>query len=119
MMYSKQRRALLGALALAGCGIGFANKPAERVIKMTVKRFEYMPREIRVKQGEPVVLEIISLDVAHGFNLPDFKTRADVLPGIPARVRLQPDRVGTFTFRCDLFCGTGHEELDGVLVVSA
>jgi cytochrome c oxidase subunit 2 len=106
-------------MALGVCGIGLAKQPSERVIKIQVKRFEYMPREIRVKKNEVVVLEITSLDVPHGFNLADFKTRADVLPGMPARVRLQPDRAGTFTFRCDLFCGTGHEDLDGVLIVTS
>ena len=90
----------------------------ERVIKMSVKRFEYAPREIVLKRGVPVVLEISSLDVPHGFNLPDLKVRADIVPGQVTRVRLVPDRAGTFTFRCDVFCGTGHEELDGSITVS-
>jgi cytochrome c oxidase subunit 2 len=64
------------------------------------------------------VLEITSLDVPHGFNLPDLHVRADILPGRVTRVRLIPDRAGTFTFRCDVFCGTGHEELDGSVIVS-
>lgn len=91
---------------------------AEQVIPMTVKRFEYRPREVHLKRGVPVIFEITSLDVPHGFNLPDFGVRADVIPGRPARVRLVPDRIGTFTFRCDVFCGGGHEELDGTIVVT-
>jgi cytochrome c oxidase subunit II len=95
-----------------------AQHAQERVIKMSVKRFEYAPREIVLKRGVPVVLEISSLDVPHGFNLPDLKVRADIIPGQVTRVRLVPDRAGTFTFRCDVFCGTGHEELDGSITVS-
>jgi cytochrome c oxidase subunit 2 len=95
-----------------------AKQADERVIKMTVKRFEYAPRELRLKKGVPVVLEITSLDVPHGFNLPDFKVRADIIPGQVTRVQLVPDRAGTFTFRCDVFCGTGHEDLDGSLTVT-
>jgi cytochrome c oxidase subunit 2 len=90
----------------------------ERVIPLTVKRFEYSPREIRVKKGVPVVFEITSLDVPHGFNLFDFGVRADVIPGRVTRVRLVPDRAGTFTFRCDVFCGTGHEDLEGEIIVT-
>jgi cytochrome c oxidase subunit 2 len=85
---------------------------------MTVKRFEYSPREIHLRKGVPVVLEITSLDVPHGFSLPDLGVRADVIPGILARVRLIPDKVGTFTFRCDVFYGSGHEDLDGTIVVT-
>jgi cytochrome c oxidase subunit 2 len=109
---------LISALALAQTVFSHAHGGTEAVIPMTVKRFEYSPHEIRLKKGVPVVLEITSLDVPHGFNLPDFGVRADVVPGMPAHVRLVPDKTGTFTFRCDVFCGTGHEDLDGTIVVS-
>lgn len=74
-------------------------------------------REVHLKKGVPVVFEITSLDVPHGFNLPDFGVRADVIPGKPTRVRLLPDKTGVFTSRCDVLCGGGHEELDGTIVV--
>jgi cupredoxin-like protein len=34
----------------------------EQVIHLTAKKFEYSPSEIRVKKGQPVVIEIVSLD---------------------------------------------------------
>jgi cytochrome c oxidase subunit 2 len=38
---------------------------------------------------------------------------------IPGKVtRVVPDRVGTFTFRCDIFCGAGHEDLEGEIIVT-
>ena len=122
---SRLRMAIAGGAVLVVCAFALvqtifshAHGGGEAVIPMTVKRFEYSPREIRLKKGVPVVLEITSLDVPHGFNLPDFGVRADVVPGMPARVRLVPDKVGAFTFRCDVFCGGGHEDLDGTVVVS-
>jgi cytochrome c oxidase subunit II len=127
MLSKNNKRGLLTAAAVCVISMGtytaslFAERAQhaqERVIKMSVKRFEYSPREIALKRGVPVVLEISSLDVPHGFNLPDLKVRADVIPGQVTRVRLVPDRAGTFTFRCDVFCGTGHEELDGLITVS-
>jgi len=89
----------------------------ERVIPIKVKRFEYTPKEVTLKRGVPVVLELTSLDIAHGFNLPDLGVRADVLPGLTARVRIVPEQTGRFVFHCDIFCGTGHEELEGVIIV--
>ena len=89
----------------------------DRVIPIKVKRFEYLPRVVTLKKGVPVVLELTSLDVPHGFNLPELGVRADVLPGLKARVRIVPAQTGRFVFHCDIFCGTGHEELEGAIVV--
>ena len=66
---------------------------------------------------ETVVLELTSLDRVHGFNLPEFKIRKDVAPKEITRVMLTPDKAGTFSFRCDVFCGDGHEDMTGTLVV--
>jgi cytochrome c oxidase subunit 2 len=89
----------------------------EQVIHLTARKFAYEPSEITVKKDVPVVLEITSLDRDHGFRLDAFGVRADVKPGQVTRIRLVPDRVGRFEFACDVFCGTGHEEMSGELVV--
>ena len=52
-----------------------------------------------------------------GFSVPDFHARADILPDKVARLRIVPDKTGTFTFVCDIFCGTGHEDMEGTIVV--
>ncbi len=54
-----------------------------------------------------------------GFNAPDFKVRTDIPPGKLMRVELTPDKAGTFTFFCDVFCGSGHEEMNGTFIVEA
>jgi cytochrome c oxidase subunit 2 len=35
----------------------------------------------------------------------------------PVRVKLKPERAGRFGFLCDNFCGSGHEEMAGIIVV--
>ncbi len=90
---------------------------AETAIPIRAKRFEYTPKEIVLKKGVPVILELTSEDVLHGFNLPDLNIRADVVPGQVARVRIVPDKTGTFSFHCDNFCGVGHEQMEGVITV--
>jgi cytochrome c oxidase subunit 2 len=110
----------LGIVLLVGAASLVLAKPkdqGERVVPIKVKRFEYMPKEVTLKKGVPVVLELKSLDVPHGFNLPDLGVRADVLPGQTARVRIVPKQAGRFVFHCDIFCGTGHEDLVGTIVV--
>ena len=108
-------------VALIGLGVALAPRPTrsaqEQVIRMTAKRFEYSPNEITVKKGVPVVLEITSLDRDHGFKLREFGIRADIKPGEVTRVHLVPNKTGRFPFECDVFCGTGHEDMSGELVV--
>ncbi len=91
--------------------------PKEKVIRITAKKFNYTPGEIKLKKGVPVILEFTTLDVMMGFNLPDFNVRADIVPGKVTRLRLVPDKTGTFIFLCDVFCGTGHEEMNGKITV--
>lgn len=89
----------------------------ERVVKITAHKFAYEPSEIELKLGEPVVLELTSKDVLHGFNIPDLGLRTDVEPGETARVRLVPQKAGTFEFHCDNFCGIDHESMSGTIIV--
>ena len=91
--------------------------PRTKVIKMVSKRFDYAPSHLTLKKGVPVVLELSTRDVFMGFNLPEFNVRADIVPEKVTRVTFVPDKTGTFTFICDVFCGTGHEQMQGTVTV--
>ena len=88
-----------------------------QVIKITAKRFEYNPREIRLKKGVSVVLELTSLDRLHGFNCPDLGIRGDINPEKVTRIDLTPQKSGTYIFFCDNYCGEGHENMNGTFIV--
>ena len=106
-----------GLLALAG-GAGVLAQKQPRVIKVSARRFSFTPQEITVKKGEPVVFELTSEDIFMGMNIPDFGVRSDIVPGKTMRLAFTPDKEGTFTFLCDVFCGDGHEGMSGKLVVA-
>jgi len=117
-----QRRRVLAAgfAALAGAAFAAAGlAQQEKAIRITARKFEFVPDKIELKKGEPVVLEFTTADVLMGFNAPDFKVRADIAPGQVARVRLTPDRTGEFEYFCDNFCGEGHETMSGTIRVTA
>ncbi len=106
----------LFAVAVGSTGVSAA--PAEeQIIRITAKKFEYNHREITLKKGVPAVLELTSLDRVHGFNQPDFGLRTDIVPGKVTRIKFTPDKTGQFVFFCDVFCGDGHEEMSGTLIV--
>jgi cytochrome c oxidase subunit 2 len=106
---------VLAAGVALGLALGAVQGP--RTIQITAKRYEFDPPQIRLKRGETVVLELVTADRAHGFKLPAFGIRVDALPGEVHRVSLTPDRAGRFTFLCDVFCGDGHDDMEGHIVV--
>jgi cytochrome c oxidase subunit 2 len=97
---------------------GISADQSEQVIKVTAKKFEYSPNVITVKKGLPVILEFTSLDRLHGFNCFDLGIRSDIVPGKVNRVRFVPQKTGTFPFHCDNFCGEGHENMTGNIIVT-
>lgn len=112
---------LAGLLLAAGCS-GPASSADQSavdadVVRISAKKFEFVPNRITLKRGKTVTLELTSLDRKHGFLIPGLKLRADIPAGQSARVTLTPEKTGTFAFRCDLFCGGGHDGMTGVIEV--
>jgi cytochrome c oxidase subunit II len=114
-----RRRQLILAGTLGGLGTLAGAQPAEKAIAVVARKFVFLPNEIALRRGEPVVLEFTAVEVVMGFFAPDLNLRTVIVPGQVARVRFVPDRVGRFDFLCDIFCGEGHEGMSGRIVVSA
>ena len=121
MIITHRRAFLASAVATAFACVAAVTIAAPRVrtIKVVAKKWDFVPNVIKVKKGESVVLKFTAPEVPMGFNLPDFNVRADIVPGKAVRVPLTPDKAGTFTFLCDVFCGEGHESMHGRFVVTA
>ena len=116
-----KRRRIVCAAAGLGLGLGVIELVAaddERIIPVIAKKFVFVPDEILIKQGESVVLELTAVEVTMGFSAPELGVRTDIVPGTVTRVRLTPAKAGRFQFNCDVFCGSGHEDMDGVIVVT-
>jgi len=117
MRAARRRLLVLGAALFTGAGAGVLAQ-GERVVKVSARKFAFTPTEVALKKGEAVTLELSTEDVFMGFSVPDLKARSDIVPGKVMRLRLTPDRAGTFPFLCDIFCGDGHETMSGKIVVS-
>jgi cytochrome c oxidase subunit 2 len=113
-----RRRIVAGGVALLAAAVAGVHAQSPRVIKVVARKFVFRPEEIALRRGEAVTIELTSADVVMGFNAPDFKVRSDIIPGTVTSVTFTPDKVGTFTFLCDVFCGDGHETMSGRLVVT-
>jgi cytochrome c oxidase subunit 2 len=90
--------------------------PMQRVT-IKAKKFAFEPAEIRVAKDQPVTLVLIAADFPHGFALPDFGLRRDLVPGQQVELTVVPDRVGRFHMLCDNFCGEEHDKMSGWFIV--
>jgi len=73
--------------------------------------------EIRVPAGRPVKFILSASDVLHGFYLPDFRVKMDMIPGRVTTLWVQPDRPGSYQIFCTVYCGTGHSNMLARLTV--
>ena|ERR1700679_3545700 len=105
-------------LAIAFSMNALTVQAGDNVIAITAKKYEFVPSEITVKAGVPVVLQFQSADRKHGVSIPSLHLRTDINPGQPAELRFTPDTPGTYDFVCDVFCGSGHESMGGKLIVT-
>ena len=91
-----------------------------RVIEVVARRFTWEPAEIQVSVGERVRLVLRTADGLHGIELKKFKISKEIPRGNKAvTVDFTADEAGRFPFICSEFCGDGHDDMKGVLVVVA
>jgi heme/copper-type cytochrome/quinol oxidase subunit 2 len=86
---------------------------------MQARQFEFDPDTIVVNRGESVRLRITSEDVTHGFGLSDFGIERTLPPSETQIVEFTANQAGQHHFHCTEYCGEGHDDMHGELVVQA
>lgn len=89
---------------------------AERTIHMGVRQWAWDPEVIHAKEGELVRLIIHNADVSHTLVIPELGIDANI-PEDGAVVTFTATHRGTFDFLCGTYCGVGHAEMHGTLVI--
>ena len=64
-----------------------------------------------VPVGKPVLVNLVSLDLLHGFFLPAFRVKRDVVPGMKNHAWFMADKAGSYDLFCSQYCGTGHSAM--------
>jgi cytochrome c oxidase subunit 2 len=67
--------------------------------------------KLYVAVGKPVAVDLVSVDVIHGFYVPAFRVKRDVVPGMKNHVWFVADKPGTYDLFCSQYCGTGHSAM--------
>ena len=118
--FNPTRRRSLAWLAALAATVPFwtASAAVPRRIAVTARRFVFTPDRIALRKNESVILELTALDVVMGFSVPDLGIRTDLPPGKTVEVPINAATAGSHLFLCDIFCGSGHESMNGQIEVS-
>jgi cytochrome c oxidase subunit 2 len=108
----------LASSLLIGASRPAAQSPDPRVIEVTARRFAFEPAEIEATVGERLQLVVRSADGVHGLEIKKLKIKKEVpRGGEPVTIDFTATTEGSFPILCSEYCGNGHEEMTGVLVV--
>jgi len=115
-------------ILLAGCGsnsnsegASSSNPPAtsgnsgggSQTITIHASNFEFKEKEIRVKQGDKVKIELVNDQGNHGIEI----------KGLGVNVKgngsaeFTADKAGEYEFDCSVMCGSGHGDMVGKIIV--
>jgi cytochrome c oxidase subunit II len=73
--------------------------------------------ELHVTRGVPYKFELVSMDVIHDFNVPDFTILLDVVPGRVNTIWNVFDKTGEYLIQCREYCGLLHYNMKAKLFV--
>ncbi|MER3445302.1 MAG: cytochrome c oxidase subunit II [Candidatus Dadabacteria bacterium] len=73
--------------------------------------------ELRVPEGKPIRLVMKSEDVNHGFFVPAFRAKQDLMASMYTQLWFKATKIGTYDLFCTQYCGTGHSAMLGKVIV--
>jgi cytochrome c oxidase subunit 2 len=110
----------LGLFAVQGPRARAGQKPEPRVVEIVARRFAFEPAVVEAAAGERLQLVVRSADGPHGFGIKKFKVEREIpRGGAPVIIEFTADAPGRYPILCSEYCGEGHDDMKGTLVVSA
>lgn len=111
---------VLSALLLAACGNSGGSSTEEANATGEVKEFtidatnfEFDLKEIKVNQGDTVKVTLKNSEGLHAVKFDGYNKEVQG----DETITFVADKVGEFEYICSIFCGTGHDDMVGTLIV--
>ena len=73
---------------------------------------------LKLKKGQTYRLHVSSLDLQHGFSVLPINMNFQVLPGYDHVLTITPTMAGDYSVICNEFCGIGHHQMTGKIIVT-
>jgi cytochrome c oxidase subunit 2 len=92
------------------------------IARMWNFRFEYengkFADSLIVPLNEPVIVDLVALDVLHSMYIPAFRVKEDMIPNLKKVLWFIPGTLGSFDLFCTEYCGLEHSYMfTGVKVI--
>jgi len=110
--------AILVAAALCSGDAPVAQEQARHEISLNARRYEFSQPRIEVAANDVVKITLVAEDIPHTFTIDEYRISKRAAPGRPVTFEFRADKVGTFTFYCDLTIEDGCRDMRGTLVVT-
>jgi len=119
---------LIAATSLGATGFNVASADSGvKDIRVTAEYWRFTPSGIAVERGEKVKLIITVVNnmmpmmkeqfPKHGFYIDGYEVNVVLPVGDKVAVEFMANKEGTFQFFCTIYCGMGHDQMRGTLVV--
>lgn len=80
--------------------------------------WRWEPKEVVIPVNKSVRLRIYNEDTyEHGISIKSLNIKQVIPPQAETNVLIPPTSAGEYPFRCSVWCGEGHTEQSGILVV--
>ncbi|MBS1985134.1 MAG: cytochrome c oxidase subunit II [Bdellovibrionales bacterium] len=73
--------------------------------------------EMKIPAGKPILIQIKSKDVIHGFFVPNARIQIDAIPGQVSKLWFDANKPGHYEIACFHLCGTAHYKMKAFLDV--
>lgn len=87
-------------------------------VVMIARTWAFEPAEIELPVGATAHFKIVSMDVVHGFRIPDTNANAMIIPGQITELEVTFDEPGPHSVICHEYCGIQHHVMGGRIDVT-
>lgn len=85
-------------------------------IYLLARMWQFYPI-LKLRKGQTYRLHLSSPDLQHGFSLQPINMNFQALPGYDHVLTITPTIAGEFTIICNEYCGIGHHQMTGKIIV--
>ena len=91
-----------------------------RTVDVVLSRYAFAPERIEARAGEPLRLNVVSVDGTHGFQVKALGLNVRIpASGKTVTIEVTPREAGTFRIGCSEYCGSGHSRMQAWLIVDS
>jgi cytochrome c oxidase subunit 2 len=86
-------------------------------VYIVARMWSYGQDDLVIPPGSTVDFYLTSLDVVHGFHINEKGVNMMAVPGSVNKITARFEEPGEYRFVCNEFCGIGHQNMMGKIIV--